>query len=175
MLIDDTTELGLLLNSASWTLASCSRFSNSLFDGHRQEYKVWSWHHNSLRSTYLSTCILISGEIGWGKTTLIRHLLNKLPPNLIVGLVLCNAHRDITNMLEWIMLGIGLPYEVTSGVGLFDALQRFLTQQHEAGEGVFWLLMKRRTPVPMLALEPLRTHSYINADKSQLIQIILAG
>lgn len=35
------------------------------------------------------------------------------------------------------MLGIGLPYEVTSGVGLFDALQRFLTQQHEAGEGVF--------------------------------------
>ena len=48
--------------------------------------------------------IVISGEIGCGKTTLIRHLLNNLPPNLNVGLVY-NTHREIANLLEWIWTG----------------------------------------------------------------------
>ena len=64
--------------------------------------------------------MVISGEIGCGKTTLIRHLLNNLAPNLNVGLVY-NTHREIANLLEWIMLALGLPYEGMSGCLLYTS------------------------------------------------------
>ena len=54
--------------------------------------------------------MVISGEIGCGKTTLIRHLLNNLESSHTAGLVY-NTHREIADLLGWIMLAFGLPYE----------------------------------------------------------------
>ena len=67
--------------------------------------------------------IVITGEIGCGKTTLIRHLLNNLSPDLNVGLVY-NTHRETNDLLQWVMLALGLPYEEMSEAALFDAFQR---------------------------------------------------
>lgn len=117
--------------------------------------------------------MVISGEIGCGKTTLIRHLLNNLAPNLNVGLVY-NTHREIANLLEWIMLALGLPYEGMSGVALFDAFQRFLIEQHGLGKGVLLIIDEAQNLSPD-ALESLRMLSNINADKSQLLQVMLVG
>lgn len=75
--------------------------------------------------------MVISGEIGCGKTTLVRHLLNNLPNELVVGLV-SNTHREIANLLQWIMLSFGLTYEGQSNVALFDEFQRFLIKQYAA-------------------------------------------
>jgi general secretion pathway protein A len=117
--------------------------------------------------------IVISGEIGCGKTTLIRHLLNNLAPDVTVGLVY-NTHRDIANLLEWIMLAFGLPYEGMSTVGLYDAFQRFLIEQYGLGKGVL-LIIDEAQNLNSSALESLRMLSNINADKSQLLQIMLVG
>jgi len=117
--------------------------------------------------------MVISGEIGCGKTTLIRHLLNNLPPDLIVCLV-SNTHREIANLLEWIMQSLGLPFEGKSGVGLFDAFQRFLIEQHGLGKSVLLIIDEAQNLSPD-ALESLRMLSNINADKHQLLQIILVG
>jgi general secretion pathway protein A len=117
--------------------------------------------------------LVISGEIGCGKTTLIRHLLNNLPQNLNVGLVY-NTHREIGNLLEWIMLALGLPYQGLSEVALFDAFQRFLIEQHGLGKGVLLIIDEAQNLNPG-ALEALRMLSNINADKSQLLQIMLVG
>jgi general secretion pathway protein A len=117
--------------------------------------------------------MLVSGEIGCGKTTLIRHLLNNLPPNITVGLVY-NTHREISNLLEWIMLAFGLPYEGLSGVALFDAFQRFLIEQYGLGRSVL-LIVDEAQNLSADALESLRMLSNINADKSQLLQIMLVG
>lgn len=67
---------------------------------------------------------VISGEIGCGKTTLIRNLLNNLGDNVLIGLV-SNTHEDITNLLEWLMLAFGLPYAGLSKVALYDSFQGF--------------------------------------------------
>ena len=117
--------------------------------------------------------IVISGEIGCGKTTLVRHLLNNLPANLIVGLV-SNTHREMTNLLEWIMLALGLPYDGMSGVALYDAFQRYLIEQHGLGKSVL-LIVDEAQNLSADALESLRMLSNINADKHQLLQIILVG
>lgn len=117
--------------------------------------------------------IVLTGEIGCGKTTLIRHLLNKLPPEVNVGLVY-NTHRDIANLLEWIMLSFGLPYEGMSTVGLYEDFQKFLIEQYGLGKGVLLIIDEAQNLSPS-ALESLRMLSNINADKHQLLQIMLVG
>jgi len=117
--------------------------------------------------------MVVSGEIGCGKTTLIRHLLNNLAPSLTVGLVY-NTHREIPNLLEWIMLALGLPYEGMSRVGLFDGFQRFLIEQYGVGKSVLLIIDEAQNLSPD-ALESLRMLSNINADKNQLLQIMLVG
>jgi type II secretory pathway predicted ATPase ExeA len=117
--------------------------------------------------------MVISGEIGCGKTTLVRHLLNNLAPEHTVGLVY-NTHREIANLLQWIMLSFGLTYEGQSNVALFDEFQRFLIKQYASGKSV-WLIIDEAHNLNTDALESLRMLSNINADKSQLLQIMLVG
>lgn len=117
--------------------------------------------------------IVISGEIGCGKTTLVRHLLNNLASSLTVGLVY-NTHREIADLLEWIMLSFGLPYEGKSRVALYDTFQRFLIEQYGMGKSVLLIVDEAQNINPD-ALESLRMLSNINADKHQLLQIMLVG
>lgn len=116
---------------------------------------------------------VISGEIGCGKTTLIRHLLNNLDSNLVTGLVY-NTHKEIGDLLEWILLAFGLPYEAKSKVALFDTFQRFLIEQYGLGKRALLIVDEAQNLNPD-ALESLRMLSNINADKDQLLQIILVG
>jgi len=116
---------------------------------------------------------VISGEIGCGKTTLVRHLLNNLDANLVIGLVY-NTHKDIGDLLEWIMLAFGLPYEGKSKVALYDTFQRFLIEQYGLGKRALLIVDEAQNLNPD-ALESLRMLSNINADKDQLLQVILVG
>jgi len=116
---------------------------------------------------------VICGEIGCGKTTLIRHLLNNLGPDIKVGLVY-NTHKSIGDLLEWIMLAFGQPYEGMSPVARYDAFQQFLISNYSAGKRVVLIVDEAQNLEPS-ALESLRMLSNINADKDQLLQIILVG
>lgn len=116
---------------------------------------------------------VICGEIGCGKTTLVRHLLNQVGGGLTVGLV-SNTHQEIANLLEWIMLAFDQPYEHLSQVALYDHFQRFLITQYGAGRRVVLIVDEAQNLSPS-ALESLRMLSNINADKDQLLQIILVG
>jgi type II secretory pathway predicted ATPase ExeA len=116
---------------------------------------------------------VISGDIGCGKTTLIRKLLEDLGENTCIGLVY-NTHQDIANLLEWIMLSFGQPYADLSQVQLYDAFQRFLIEQYGAGKRVLLIVDEAQNLHPA-ALESLRMLSNINADKHQLLQMILVG
>lgn len=116
---------------------------------------------------------VISGEIGCGKTTLIRHLLNNLGTEVTIGLV-NNTHNEIANLLEWIMLAFGQPYAGMSQVELYEAFQNFLIAQYSIGRRVVLIVDEAQNLSPS-ALESLRMLSNINADKDQLLQIILVG
>jgi type II secretory pathway predicted ATPase ExeA len=116
---------------------------------------------------------VISGEIGCGKTTLIRHLLNRIGPDITVGLI-SNTHPDIANLLEWAMLALDQPYDGMSPVALYDAFQKFLIAEHGAGRRVL-LIVDEAQNLSAGALESLRMLSNINADKHQLLQVVLVG
>jgi type II secretory pathway predicted ATPase ExeA len=116
---------------------------------------------------------VICGEIGSGKTTLIRHLLNNLGPEFEVGIVY-NTSKLIHDLMEWILLAFNQPYQKMSEVALFDQFQNFLIDNYGKGKRTILIVDEAQNLSP-LALESLRMLSNINADKDQLLQVILVG
>ncbi|MFO1466807.1 MAG: hypothetical protein U1F35_10280, partial [Steroidobacteraceae bacterium] len=53
---------------------------------------------------------LITGEIGCGKTTLIRYLLTKLEKTVTVGLI-SNTNRSFGRLMQWVSLAFSLPFQ----------------------------------------------------------------
>src|SRR5260370_41535879 len=70
---------------------------------------------------------VITGEIGSGKTTLVRHLLKKLPTNISVGLI-SNSRQGRQELLQWIMMSLNRPFEGDYPT-LFKRLQDYLHGQ----------------------------------------------
>jgi general secretion pathway protein A len=116
---------------------------------------------------------VICGDIGCGKTTLIRRLLNEMGDEVSVGLV-TNTHPDLADLTEWIMLAFGLPYDRLTPVARYDAFQRFLVHEYGQGRRVV-LIVDEAQNLSAPAMESLRMLSNINADKDQLLQVILVG
>lgn len=116
---------------------------------------------------------IVCGEIGCGKTTLVRHLLNNTDSDITIGIVY-NTHQKVDNLLGWIMLAFDQPYEGLSELALFDAFQQFLISSYAAGRKIVLIVDEAQNLSPG-ALESLRMLSNINADKDQLLQVILVG
>ena len=116
---------------------------------------------------------VITGEIGSGKTTLVRHLLKKLDPkNINVGLI-SNTPRGREELLQWIMMSLGQPFEGNTAV-LLKRFQDFLFSQY-ANRRRTILIVDEAQNLAEDALESLRMLSNINVDKYQFLQLILVG
>ncbi|MBE7636404.1 AAA family ATPase [Sneathiella sp. P13V-1] len=114
---------------------------------------------------------VITGEIGCGKTTLIRHLLNRLADEYTVGLV---SNIQGGELLQWVLSAFDQPYDGLSQVALHDRLQDFLIEQYALGKRTILIVDEAQNLGPKL-LEQLRLLSNINADSDQLLQLILVG
>src|ERR1700716_4683679 len=115
---------------------------------------------------------VIAGEIGSGKTTLVRHLLKKLPTNISVGLI-SNSPQGRQELLQWIMMSLNRPFEGDYPT-LFKRLQDYLHGQYAGGRRTMLIIDEAQNLEPE-ALEHLRMISNINADKFQILQLILVG
>jgi type II secretory pathway predicted ATPase ExeA len=115
---------------------------------------------------------VITGEIGCGKTTLLRYLLRNLDRHITVGLI-SNTPRAKAELLQWVLMSLDQPFEASYPV-LFKRLQQFLHDQYSRG-GRTILVVDEAQNLGSDALEELRMLSNINADKDQYLQIILIG
>ncbi|RMG28434.1 MAG: hypothetical protein D6721_08405 [Gammaproteobacteria bacterium] len=116
---------------------------------------------------------VISGEIGTGKTTLIRHLLDRLDQELAIGLI-TNTHQGIGELMQWVLLAFGLDYKDKSPVEMYQALTDYVIEQYAQGRRTV-LIVDEAQNLAVETLEELRMLSNINADKDQVLQIILVG
>jgi len=116
---------------------------------------------------------LICGDIGCGKTTLIHHLINNYKAGLTVGL-LYNTPLDVDDLMPWIMLAFGLPYEGLSDITLHQQFQDFLIKNFTSGKKTV-LIVDEAQNLTMKSIESLRMLSNICVYKHQLLQVILVG
>ena len=115
---------------------------------------------------------VITGEIGSGKTTLVRHLLKRISPAMTVGLI-SNSPQGRQELLQWILMSLGQPFE-GDYPNIFKHLQDFLYGQYANGRRTILIIDEAQNLEPE-ALEHLRMISNINADKFQILQLILVG
>lgn len=116
---------------------------------------------------------VVTGDIGCGKTTLIRHLLNQLDKDVTVGL-LSNTHKGFSDLLRWVLMAFGLDYASKGSVQLYETFVEFLIAEYERRRRVV-LIVDEAQNLDAGALEELRTLSNINADKHLILQLILVG
>lgn len=116
---------------------------------------------------------VITGEIGSGKTTLIRRLLNEADHNVTVGLV-SNTHRTFGELLQWVLLAFNLEYRDKKKVELYQTLADFIVKEYSQNRRTV-LIIDEAQNLDAEALEELRMLSNINADKNQILQLILVG
>ena len=116
---------------------------------------------------------LISGEVGCGKTTLIRYLLGTLDKHYAVGLI-SNTHESFGDLIDLVLLAFDLEYKGKSNVEKYHTFEEFLLEQYSNGNNTILIVDEAQNLSPKM-LEELRVISNINADKDHVFQIVLSG
>lgn len=116
---------------------------------------------------------VLTGDIGTGKTTLVRRILDEFDKSYIVGLI-SNTHESFGNLMQWVAVAFELPAETDSKAQLYEHLSNFLIERHAAGKRTV-LIVDEAQNLDETMLEELRLLTNINADKAQLLQLMLVG
>ena len=119
--------------------------------------------------------VQLTGEIGMGKTTLCRGLLEQIPANVDVALIL-NPRVTALELVASICdeLHIDYPPETTSLKLLIDALNHYLLDAHARGRRTV-LIIDEAQNLSIEVLEQVRLLTNLETSKQKLLQIILIG
>jgi len=118
--------------------------------------------------------IVITGDVGAGKTTLVRSLFCKLESEKIQAAQIVNTNLNADDTLKMVVAAFGLPNEDDSKASLLTRLEQFLRQCDQKGKRALLIVDEAQNLSPH-AVEELRMLSnFQTADKS-LLQIFLLG
>ncbi|MDL2353704.1 MAG: XrtA-associated ATPase [Pseudomonadota bacterium] len=118
--------------------------------------------------------IVITGEVGAGKTTLVRNLLNNLPSEQIVAAHIVNTNLDSDDTLRMVASSFGLPYENASKADLLTRIEQFLRACEQQGRRAL-LIVDEAQNLSARTVEELRMLSNFQTDDKSLLQTFLLG
>ncbi len=118
--------------------------------------------------------ILLSGEVGSGKTTVLRALLSQLDSDHYRTALMFNPYLSPAELLQTINREFGIPPNVSNGSTFLDNLNLFLLQQNAEGRTVV-LVIDEAQDLESSVLEQIRLISNLETDREKLIQIVLSG
>ncbi len=119
--------------------------------------------------------VLLTGEVGTGKTLASRRLVSKLPDNVEIALCI-NPRLSDLELLATICdeLGIAHPWPKTTLKELVDLINRYLLLAYGRGRRVLLIIDEAQNLDPTV-LEQIRLLTNLETDTNKLLQIILIG
>jgi len=117
--------------------------------------------------------VVITGEIGSGKTTLIESFLKEVPADVVVAQI-NQTQVSAIDFLQAVLVQFGFsPFKMRKGE-LISTLNSFLIEQYAAGRKVL-LIVDEAQNLSMRVLEEIRMLSGVETTKEKVLRIILAG
>jgi len=116
---------------------------------------------------------VVTGEIGAGKTTLIRALLGKIDDDCVIGLI-NNTHESFGELMVWVLDSLEIESSATDNAGRYRDYINFVVEQHAQGRRVV-LIVDEAQNLSVQALEELRLLSNVNIDSDIFLQLVLTG
>jgi general secretion pathway protein A len=117
--------------------------------------------------------IVLTGEIGTGKTTLLRTLLERIDRETPVAYV-HNSSLDIEGLLEYVLQDWGVKSAATTQAQRLFELNEFLIDQHRKGLSPILVIDEAQNLSPS-TLEAVRLLSNFETTREKLMQILLVG
>ena len=118
--------------------------------------------------------IIITGEVGAGKTTLMRTLFKKLESEEIISAQIVNTYLNADEVLRMVAAAFGLNIENITKASLLIELEKFLRQCDQQGKRAL-LVVDEAQNLSADTLEQLRMLSNYQTDDKPLLQTFLLG
>jgi general secretion pathway protein A len=118
--------------------------------------------------------VVITGEVGVGKTTILRSYLEGVAKQKTKVVYIFNANVSFKNLLKTIYKELGLDAKTGDIVEMLNDLYQILMEEYKQGNTVL-LIVDEAQNMPVETLENLRMLSNLETSKDKLIQIVLIG
>jgi len=118
--------------------------------------------------------IVVTGEIGAGKTTLVGLLMERLDPARVAVIRLVSTQVEGDDVLRLAAQGFDVPTEGVAKAQLLDRIERHLIDRAREGRKTL-LIVDEAQNLPVSALEELRMLSNFQSGSRPLLQILLLG
>jgi len=117
--------------------------------------------------------LALTGEVGIGKTTIIRAFVQTFHPCLEVSIIL-NTHVSFQELLYMLLTDFGVEIKNDSKVAMLATLNEFLIELYARNQNPLLVIDEAQNLSPEV-LEELRMLSNLETDQQKLIQIVLVG
>lgn len=117
--------------------------------------------------------VIITGEIGIGKTTILNTVIEELGPEYVTAKLVHTTLTDI-ELLQALLSEFGMPNYTRKKVLLLDTLRSFFLEKHRAGKHVV-IIVDEAQNLSSSALEELRLLSCIDTSDRRIVSIVLTG
>jgi general secretion pathway protein A len=118
--------------------------------------------------------ILLTGEVGTGKTTLINKLLELLRVQQVATAFIFNSRFDVPQFLDYMMADFGIPCDSKSKSQLLIKFYNWLLDRYRAGETAV-LIVDEAQNLSEELLEEIRLMTNVETFTEKLLQIVLVG
>lgn len=117
--------------------------------------------------------LMITGEVGTGKSTLCRTFFQELDPSVACAYIF-NPKLDALQLLKSINTEFGIPADAQTPHELIQILNTFLIEERASGKKVI-IIIDEAQNLPAESLEQLRLLSNLETMREKLLQIVLVG
>ena len=118
--------------------------------------------------------IVLTGEVGTGKTTLLRRAIASLDQARVFSSFIFNPRLDVLDFLEFILADFGIPAQNRTKSGMLIQLNRWLIERFRRGETCV-IIVDEAQNLAWELLEEIRLLTNLETSSEKLLQIVLSG
>lgn len=118
--------------------------------------------------------IVLTGEVGTGKTTLLKTVLNTFSKNRVSTAFVFNPRLDVLDLLEFVLNDFGIIPENRTKSGMLIQLNRWLVERFRT-QGVCVIVIDEAHNLTWDLLEEIRLLTNLETSSEKLVQIVLSG